>query len=50
MSSSMKLLHSPMSKHGLVVIPKQQISGIGKINIIFILYSIINNDEKIYFI
>lgn len=35
MSSSMKLLHSPMSKHGLVVIPKQQVSGIGKINYIY---------------
>lgn len=31
MSSSMKLLNDPISRHGLVVIPKQQISGIGNI-------------------
>jgi len=30
MSSSMKLLNDPISRHGLVVIPKQQITGIGK--------------------
>lgn len=29
MSSSMKLLNDPISRHGLVVIPKQQITGIG---------------------
>jgi len=26
----MKLLNDPISRHGLVVIPKQQITGIGK--------------------
>jgi len=30
MSSSMKLLNDPITRHGLVVIPKQQITGIGK--------------------
>lgn len=30
MSSSMKLLNDPISRHGLVVIPKQQITGIGR--------------------
>jgi hypothetical protein len=30
MSSSMKLLNDPIFWHGLVVIPKQQITGIGK--------------------
>lgn len=30
MSSSMKLLNDPISRHGLVVIPKQQVNGIGK--------------------
>lgn len=36
MSSSMRLLNDPISKHGLVVIPKQQITGIGK-NILFLI-------------
>lgn len=35
MSSSMKLLNDPISRHGLVVIPKQQISGIGNNTILF---------------
>ncbi|XP_050532838.1 uncharacterized protein LOC126900875 isoform X2 [Daktulosphaira vitifoliae] len=30
MSTSMRLLHDPILKHGLVVIPKQQITGIGR--------------------
>lgn len=30
MTSSMRLLTDPISKHGLVIIAKQQVSGIGK--------------------
>lgn len=37
MSSSMRLLNNPISKHGLVVIVKQQVSGIGKTTLFIII-------------
>lgn len=45
MSSSMRLLNDPISRHGLVVIPKQQITGIGKT----IFFKFIFTRMKIFF-